>query len=392
MSTMYQEYRNRVQYKGATKRDYVNTKVNESIDSLITDSQYGFTIKKDGIEYDVAILSTSSTQDYEKANIIAHNEVGLDRGSLFEWNDEYWIVLQKMFRPEQPGFNGNAYRCTGKLKWIDDNGVLQERPAYISSGRTTNSLTYTPDVNYKYDNILLHDTDWSVIAAIQQDLTLHNEMRFIIKGQAYRVTNIDNVSIDNVSILSMVDDKLLDSDDTVNGVAGVSDYSIKCNVIEPFNLYAGDIKTIPVTAMLNGYPVDDSIIFYSNDNDIVEIKGTEIIGRGTGDAIITCKLEKNPYVTLDVHIRVSEEHISDIKECYIEGPDYINWNDSATYKLNTEENCTFEVEWHSGIKHDATFTNNSVTLFIKDKYAGDIIIKAVNNDKEISKTVYIKTT
>ena len=96
MSTIYQEYRNRVHHKGKTKRDYVNKKVRESIDSLIEDSQYGFTISVNDKEYDVAILSTSSTQDYEKANIIAHNEVGLDRGSLFKWNDEFWIILQKM--------------------------------------------------------------------------------------------------------------------------------------------------------------------------------------------------------------------------------------------------------------------------------------------------------
>ena len=112
MSTIYQEYRDRVQRKGTTitKRDYVNKKVRESIDSLINDSQYGFPITVNNQEYNVAILSTSSTQDYEKANIIAHNEVGLDRGSLFKWNDEFWIILQKMFRPEQPGFNGYAYR------------------------------------------------------------------------------------------------------------------------------------------------------------------------------------------------------------------------------------------------------------------------------------------
>jgi hypothetical protein len=140
---MYQEYRDRVFSKGTTrtKRDYVNKKVRESIDSLIQNSQYGFTISVNDQEHDVAILSTSSTQDYEKANIIAHNEVGLDRGSLFKWNNEYWIILQKMFRPEQPGFNGYAYRCTGELKWIDKNGKLWVRPGYISSGRTTNSLT-----------------------------------------------------------------------------------------------------------------------------------------------------------------------------------------------------------------------------------------------------------
>ena len=128
MSTTYQDYRDRVHFKGRNKREYVNTKVRESIDSLVDESQYGFTItvlKQDQVtgeeiknDYDVAILSTKSTQDYERANIIAHNEVGLDRGSLFEWNDAKWIILQKMFRPEQPGFNGYAYRCTGALNGL----------------------------------------------------------------------------------------------------------------------------------------------------------------------------------------------------------------------------------------------------------------------------------
>ena len=45
MSTTFQEYKNRVHFKGSTKREYVNTKVRESIDSLIEDSQYGFSIE-----------------------------------------------------------------------------------------------------------------------------------------------------------------------------------------------------------------------------------------------------------------------------------------------------------------------------------------------------------
>ena len=399
MSITYQEYRDRVQYKGKNKREYVNNKVRESIDSLINDSQYGFTIKVDGKEHDVAILSTKSTQDYEKANIIAYNEVGLDRGTIFQWNDENWIILQKMFRPEQPGFNGYAYRCTGELKWIDKNGKLQTRPGYISSGRTTNSLTYTPDINYKFDNILLHDTDWSMIAAIQQDLTLHEEMRFIIKGRAYRVTNIDNVSIDHVSILSMVDDKLTD-DDCVNleeGGWGIANfysegYKISCPVQEPIHLYGGDIKDVPILVTLHGVSTNENVIFESADNSIVEISGSKMIGRGIGTTTITCQLEKNKLIKKDIEVFVQEEHVEDTEEIYIEGPDFIEWNNSATYKLSNEADAEFEVEWFSKIKHDMPiFTNNSVTIKIKDKYSGDIKITANTNGQIIEKTVYIKT-
>lgn len=394
MSTIYQEYRNRVHHKGKTKRDYVNTKVRESIDSLIEDSQYGFTITVNDKEHNVAILSTSSTQDYEKANIIAHNEVGLDRGSLFKWNDDFWIVLQKMFRPEQPGFNGYAYRCTGELKWLDKNGELQIRPGYISSGRTTNSLTYTPDVNYKYDNILLHDTDWSMIAAVQQDLTLHEEMRFIIKGRAYRVTNIDNVSIDNVSILSMVDDKLKDSDDVINGIAdlGLVEYKLVCPVKTPLNLYGGDITEVPVSVLYRGVVTEEEITFTSEDPSIVEIKNNLMIGRKLGNVNIIASLTKNPHINISIPVSVSEEHKESVEHIYIEGPDYIVWNGEATFALSNKADAAFEIEWFTGVKHDLPIiTNNSVTLKIKDKYAGDIKIKAKTDSLELEKTIYIKT-
>ena len=166
MSTRYEEYKERVHFKGNTKREYVKTKVKESISSLIEDSQYGFTISvynrndKTYKDHEVAILSTKTTQEYEAANVIAPLEVGLEKGVLFKWDDNDWILLKKMFRPDQPGFNGIAYRCTGYLKWIDkDTRELHIQPAYIRSGRITNALGVTPDVNRKFDNIILHDTD-----------------------------------------------------------------------------------------------------------------------------------------------------------------------------------------------------------------------------------------
>lgn len=410
MSTTFQEYKNRVHFKGTTKREYVNTKVRESIDSLIEDSQYGFSIEV--LTYDIdnvtgehkeiktpaqaAILSTKSTQDYERANIITYNEVGLDRGSLIAWDDSKWIVLQKMFRPEQPGFNGYAYRCTGELKWIDDNGTLQTRPGYISSGRTTNSLTYTPDVNYKFDNIVLHDTDWSMIAAIQQDLTIHNEMRFIVKGKAYRVTNIDNVSIDNVSILSMVDDKLLDSDicfEDGTGVAAKLDYDIRLNIEEPLNLFAGDIKTIPVTVVRDGQAVDDYITLTSLHPEVVEVDGDTLIGRGLGEAKIVCSLKRNPLITKTFQVFVSEVHIDDTPQYYIEGSDFIEWNTDATYTLSGDVAGDWEVEVFSKVKHTITYAEDkkSINISIKDKYAGTIIITAIVDGVEVPKEVLIQT-
>lgn len=400
MSTRFKEYQDRVHFKGDSKRAYVKTKVEESITSLIEDSQYGFEIDvynkktKDYVSHDVAILSTKTTQEYEAANIIAHLDAGLEKGTLFRWQDNDWLMLKQMFRPDQPGFNGIAYRCTGYLKWIDEKtNVLHIQPAYIRSGRITNALGVTPDVNRVYDNIIMHDTDWNMMAATQQNLDLHPEMRFIIKGQAYRVTNVDNVSIDNVSILSFTDDKLLDSDDTINGIAYSDEYSYKinCSIKDDVVLYAGDVSKLPITILKDGVQVDEPYHLISSDPTIIEAEGTTLIGRGLGQATITIVLDKNETITSEVLVTVGEEHAPQNLEIFIEGDDYIEWNTTQSYALSNRADAAFEVECLSKISKDIQIDNNKVTISIKDKYSGTFIITAKTEQGDIEKTIYIRT-
>ena len=408
MSTRLEEYKERVNFKGSSKREYVKTKVTESIMSLIEESQYGFTISvydkinKTYSDHDVAILSTKTTQEYEAANVIAPLEVGLDKGTIFKWDGYDWIVLKKMFRPEQPGFNGIAYRCTGELKWIDDDGVLHVQPAYIRSGRITNALGVTPDVNRVFDNIVMHDTDWNMMAATQQPNPLpllHPEMRFIIKGQSYRVTNVDNVSIDNVSILSFVDDKTLDTDDLINDIAYSDEYEyiIENDLGEEVKLYAGDVMELPVRVLRDGIKVNEEYTLVSNDNSIVEVNGNKLIGRGLGTATVTATLNRNKTIAVDIEIIVSEQHNLQASQLFIEGSDYIEWNSSEEYYFSTQEPGQFTYEVQSKIRttsediYDGNDNIVGIRLTVKDKYAGKIKIKGVTELQEVEKIVYIRT-
>lgn len=400
MSTRYEEYKDRVHYKGNSKREYVKTKVKESIDSLIKDSQYGFTISvynkddKTYTDHEVAILSTKATQEYEAANVIAPLEIGLEKGVLFRWDENDWILLKKMFRPDQPGFNGIAYRCTGFLKWIDKGTKeLHIQPAYIRSGRITNAVGVTPDVTRIFDNIRMHDTDWNMVAATQKKLDFHPEMRFIINGQAYRVSNVDNVSIDNVSILSLVDDKLLDTDDIINGIAydDVYEYTIKNKLTDDTKLYAGDVMELPVLVLRNGVEVDEDVILTSSDESIIQVDGRRLIGRGLGTAIINVALALNNTISIDIPIEVSEEHTQQEVKIYITGDDYIEWGTSQTYMLSDGSPAAFEVETLSKIRKEISFTENSVTISIKDKYSGTFIISTDTAQGRVEKTVYIRT-
>lgn len=400
MSNRYEAYKNRVHFKGRTKREYVKTKVEESIMSLITDSQYGFTINVNGKDQEVAILSTKTTQEYEAANIIAPLSVGLEKGVVFSWDNNDWIVLKKMFRPDQPGFNGIAYRCNGYLKWIDE--VTQElhiQPAYIRSGRITNALGVTPDKNQTYDNIIMHDTDWNMMAATHANVGFHPEMRFIIKGQAYRVTNVDNVSIDDVSILSFVDDRLLDTDDRVEMIAynDVYGYKLYNKMTEDAAMYVGDIKELPIVVLYEGKPVDEPVILESDNPEVVEVSVNKLIGRQCGKANITVRLQKNSTISIVVPIEVGTEHVVQTEQLYINGNDYIDWNSTEEYKMSDQKSYVFDVKVQSKVRNtiEKLFDENGaeigVRISIKDKYSGTILINCETEQGPITKTVYIRT-
>lgn len=408
MSIRLKEYKDRVNFKGRSKREYVKTKVTESIMSLIEDSQYGFTIdvydktNKTYSSHDVAILSTKTTQEYEAANIIAPLEVGLDKGTIFKWDGYDWIVLKKMFRPDQPGFNGIAYRCTGELKWIDDDGILHVQPAYIRSGRITNALGVTPDVNRVFDNIVMHDTDWNMMAATQQPNPLpllHPEMRFVIKGQSYRVTNVDNVSIDNVSILSLVDDKTLDTDDLINDIAYADEYeyTIANDLGEEVKLYAGDVMELPVRVLRDGIRVEEPYTLTSSDSSIVEVNGNKLIGRGLGTVTITATLNRNETKKEEFTVIVSKQHAAQEAQLFIEGSDYIEWNTHEDYYLSSREIGQFTYDVQSKIKvEDEDITDEDgniigIRLTVKDKYSGKIVLTGYTETSEVKKTIYIRT-
>ena len=231
------------------------------------------------------------------------------------------------------------------------------------------------------------------MAATPRNLDIHPEMRYIINGQAYRVTNVDNVSIDNVSIVSMVDDKLLDTDDKINGIAYRDDYiySIKPMLEDDIKMFVDDILDLPVRILKDGVRVDEDYILSSSNSNIIEVSGHKLIGRDLGNVIITCSLAINPTIKYDFNVTVTAEHEIQPIQLFIEGDDYIEWNSTQTYMLSDKSPANFEVEVKSKIRKEIEFTDNSVIISIKDKYSGTIDISCETDKGTITKTVYIRT-
>ena len=59
--------------------------------------------------------------------------------------------------------------------------------------------------------------------------------------------------------------------------------------------------------------------------------------------------------------------------------------------MSDGSNAVFEVETNSKIRKTIDITDNSVTISIKDKYAGTFVITAYTEQGAVEKTVYIRT-
>ena len=126
--------------------------------------------------------------------------------------------------------------------------------------------------------------------------------------------------------------------------------------------------------------------------EVVEVDGTSLIGRGLGEAKIVCSLKRNPLITKTFQVFVSEEHVEDTPQYYIEGSDFIEWNTDASYTLSDDQVAEWEVEVFSKVKHTITYLEGrGVNISIKDKYAGTIVITAIIGDTTITKEVLIQT-
>ena len=133
------------------------------------------------------------------------------------------------------------------------------------------------------------------------------------------------------------------------------------------------------------------MILASSDEDIIQIDGDKLIGRGIGTAIVRVALVRNETIYIDIPIEVSGEHTQQEIKLYITGDDYIEWNTSQTYQLSDGSEAVFGVETFSKIRKEIELTDTSVTISIKDKYSGTFVITAETPQGIVEKTVYIRT-
>lgn len=378
---------------GSSLKDYVKKQVRTNLDVFLEKSQYGMDVSiydinnKDWNPDRIGIMTGSMTDIRDEVLVLSKLNV-LKMGTLFKWDDEYWVVVKREARVIKESFYGTAYRCNVDLKWVDKDGNLQTQKAY-AKGRGMSSILV--ENKYTEPPVMAREVDTPITVITQRNLNLEQDMRFLFNGQPYRVTFVDNLSTDGTTILGMYDDILQDGDDIENNIANYNKrYEIELDFETDVILEVGQSFEVKYGVFRNGEPTEiKDIVLTVDDPDVAKIEGNVITPLKPKDIVVTVSLKNNELISKQFVIHSGEEWIED--NIFIVGPDKIVWNKSGEYHLNNSSVAEFIVTFPPKVKGQVVKTDNSVTISIGDKYAGTIKLVVMTNSEIYTKDIEIIT-
>lgn len=376
---------------GSSLKEYVKNQVRTNLDIFLEKSQYGMDVSIYDIDNEewnpdrIGIMTGAMTDIRDEVLVLSKINV-LKMGTLFKWDDEYWVVVKREARVIKESFYGTAYRCNVDLKWVDKEGNLRSQKAY-AKGRGMSSILV--ENKYTEPPVMAREVDTPITVITQRNLDLEQDMRFLFNGQPYRVTFIDNLSTDGTTILGMYDDILQDGDDVVNNIANYNKrYEIELDFEPDVILEVGQPFTVTYNIFRNGEPADTKDIVLSvEDSEDVNIEGNVITPLKATDIKVRVSLKDNELIYKDFIIHSGDEWIKD--NVFIVGPDSIVWNSTAEYYLNDKANAEFIPTFPSKVKGSFETTENSIKISVKDKYAGTIKLVVMTNEEIYTKDIRI---
>lgn len=284
--------------------------------------------------FSAQIVDDSDTKDQKVIVVIDYI---LKNGDIIDWQSEKWINIVT----DNMGdiyYRGVLRRCNGSLKWIDEEGDINERYFTFKSD---------PATNFGIDNrnmISLGDERRTLLISCDDDTRLfERDQRFIFDSRAWKITAIDNISIKNVSIVSLEEDLIDAAKDNLeleiaDYYDNVSDYKI--TIVNGESAAISEIQTLQLNVTVtnnNTLVTSPSLEFLVSDTDVLDIDEIGLITPlKTGSAQVTVKY-KNVSTSIDISVT---ESITNSYTCEIVGPEEMKVSRTQAYSVKFYHNGT----------------------------------------------------
>ena len=411
MTNYYDVFQSRINHLGETTAERIRNGGIRSFYKWMAESPH--TVRQLSIErglYFDGIILTNKDKEYEKIMFLnVANDIPLKVGDIMNWKlddgtIEKWIIVQ-----EEKKVNGTyrtfwIIRCNYLLKWIDNDGHIQQSWAYVVSSvdskikgnyRTWNSLI-TPQPN-KYAEILM------------PYYPIDRATNFIVQGESWHTIECDFTSVPGTIYISLTENKVnLIYDDLENEVADMdkrAKYSLQAAAEpqsftvsdQPLQLHFTVSKNGQVYTEMgeNGQVVEPQLIYMVGEDSAerLRVKNNEVYALSAGEATLLVKLACDKDMEpIEYHIIIGEPTTVTY---YIKGPEKIRLDRQADYTLESSEANEIAALWSinnnlAAILTDVTEPVSAVQVRANAKnILGNFILTATIGNTTVEKAVTV---
>ena len=176
MSNIWSNYESRVLSHGNTSRERALKRLKRQLNHKLPSSLSYSRVVISGKDRDVAIVKSDEGMDF-KTMFSMPNET-FDRGSLVEWEDNYWLIIEHDVQDEIYT-RATIQQCNYVLTWVNKSGKIIKRNCIIDNNDRNSSGEREGKV------ITLGDNRLNLI------LAKDDETKEIFRGQRFLIDDPD---------------------------------------------------------------------------------------------------------------------------------------------------------------------------------------------------------
>ncbi len=191
--SLWNEYMNEHASLPQTKRQQMIERVQQRQTELLRNKNLSYvTVTINGEEREAVITRSDNGDDIK--NLLSLPNEKFERGSLVEWQDNYWLIVSHDVQDELYT-RAKIQQCNYTLKWINNNGDIIERHCIITNNdRNSSGERETKEITVGDNRLNL------IIAKDSETKELYRGQRFLVDDVdaqqnilAYQITKPDRL-------------------------------------------------------------------------------------------------------------------------------------------------------------------------------------------------------
>lgn len=300
--------------------------------------------------YDGVLVQPSNTQNEKKIifSLMGRKTEILPTGAVITiyddtfQKDRYWIVLNAETKSYYGYIKYKVLQLDYILKFVDDNGEIQETPAYVVGSQESELNDYFKIIF----SSLVQLPDKTLMMVIPENKKLNSNNKIMIGDEVWRYIDSDKISIPGVYystfyktqrdlISDSIEEEIADVD-KINNTKFVSNYGDLDDIFIGLN-----IKNLQFELKREGKIIPSSIEIVAQAGDkILSVSNNVIIPQKEGITKILVKDKINNFQQeKTIHIQNSLENYF-----YVIMNDYIPELETRLLRVNTDQQYSLEFD------------------------------------------------